>query len=140
MSSENCFSEGLDCILGIRDDIGVGLGPVCLVTRTWSGERVGDGSYTEVITKMLPTPEIKDFSHDVRVSDAGAIKSGDLILKTIDKNRFSEDELRTDTGEEKIEKFIKVKTHRYRTIHIKEKVFFWDVHIRKVSEDETERR
>ena len=138
MSLKDCLGTSLDCILGIRDDIGADIQPVYLVTRTWSGDRVGDGYFTDEECK-IPTPEIVDLSHDVRVQRGGAYKSGDLILKTINKATYTEEALRTDTGEDDIEKFIKVGQHYYRTVHIKEKFLTYDIHITKVAQDETER-
>jgi len=140
MSVRDCIGDSLDCILGIRDDIGANLADVYLVQRTWEGKRVGDGDFKDVVIALKPTPQIVDFSHDVRVQEAGAYKSGDLILKSINRKTFTEEQLRTDTGEESIEKFIKVGDHFYRTIHVKRKLVTWDIHIRKVSQDETERK
>jgi hypothetical protein len=129
-----------DKILETRENIGAQLADAYIITRTWSGERPGDGSFSDVESKIYPTPEIKDYSHDVRVQEAGAYKSGDLVLVGISRNQYPEEEpLRTDTTERNVEKFIKVGTHYYRTIHIKEKLVTWDLHIRKVAQDETER-
>ena len=127
-------------ILGIREDIGAQLADVYLITRNWSGERVGDGSYSESTHKMSPIPQIVDYSHDLRVQEGGTYKSGDLILKGVSLDAYTEKRLRTDTGIRNVEKFIKVGDHYYRTIHIRERFVTWDVHIRKVSQDENERR
>ena len=139
MKDLGCFSDIVDCFTDLRDELGFGIADVFIVERQWRGERIGDGPFTDKIEKM-PTPEIRDLSHDVRVSEAGAYKSGDLILRNISKDRFEEDELRTDTGVDNKEKFIKVGNHFYRTIHIKERLVTWEIHIRKVAQDETERR
>ena len=128
-----------DAILDIRGDVGAQLADVWLITRTWSGERVGDGTFSDSIQKMSPVPEIVDYSHDLRLQENGTYKSGDLILKGVSLKNYQERDLRTDTGNRKVEKFIKVGDHYYRTIHIKEKFITWDVHVRKVAQDETER-
>lgn len=138
MSLKDCLGDALDCITSIRDDIGAGIQPVFIVTRTWSGHRVGDGFFTDEECK-IETPEIMDLSHDIRVQRGGAYEAGDLILKTINKQKYSEEQLRTDTGEETVEKFIKVGPHYYRTVHIKEKFLTYDIHITKVALDEVER-
>lgn len=137
---KDCLLDSLDCILGIREDMGAQIDDVYLVTRTWAGERVGDGKYKDVTVKMKNTPEIVDHSHSIRMSEGGSIKQGDLVLKTISQKDYSEDQLRTDTGLEKVEKFVKVGDHYYRTINVRKRLVTWDVHIRKVSEDEAERR
>lgn len=139
-SLRDSLKKCADQILGLREDMGAQLADVWLVERTWSGERVGDGSFTDNTVKMSPIPEIVDYSHDLRVQEGGTYKSGDLILKGVSLNSYTESQLRTDTGNRKVEKFIKVGDHYYRTIHIKEKFITWDVHVRKVAQDETERR
>lgn len=132
----------LDCvdkILEIRESIGAQLADVSIITRTWSGERIGDGSFTDVEVPMYPIPQIKDFSHNIRVSEAGAVKQGDLILVGISQNSYPDESmLRTDTGSNTVEKMIKVGNHFYRTVYVKQKLVTWDVQVRKVNQDETE--
>lgn len=131
----------LDCIdnvLKIREDIGAQLADVWIVTRTWSGERIGDGNFVDEVVKMFPLPQIKDFSHNVRITEASAVKQGDLILVGISRNQYTEEMLRTDTGSATVEKMIKVGAHYYRTISVKENLVTWDIQVRKVNQDETE--
>ena len=131
----------VDKILGIKDQIGAIIEEVHLVTRTWTGERVGDGDHTDVETQIIPTPCIKDFSHDVRTHEAGVVKSGDLILTGISRNKYTDElTLRTDTTDRSIEKLYHIGKHYYRLVHIKENLLTWDIHIRKVHFDENERR
>lgn len=135
----DCFLDSLDAITSVRDDIGANIQDSFIVTRTWSGERVGDGTFTDHTIQILPSPYMLDLSHDVRIQRGGSYESGDLILRTINKARYTEEDLRTDTNEETVEKFIKVGDHFYRTKHIKEKFITFEIHISKVAEDETER-
>lgn len=131
--------ECVDEILGIRDCIGATLAPVTLVTRTWTGARVGDGEFEDEETLMEPSPEIVDYSHSLRLQDGGTYKQGDLILKNVSRKSYPEEsDLRTDTGVKNVEKFIKVGAHYYRTIHIKEKLVTWDIQVRKIAQDETQ--
>lgn len=130
----------LDDILEVRDCIGAKLADCYIITRTWSGERPGDGTFTDVTEQILPTPNIKNLSHDVRVTEAGAYKSGDLILQSISKHMYPDEaKLLTTTKSKKVQKFIKVGKHYYTTIGIVEHLVTWDIQIRKVSQDETER-
>lgn len=134
------LTDCIDCILDVRDSIGAALADISIVHRTWTGERVGDGTFTDKITPLKPTPQIRDYSHDVRVSEAGAVKQGDLILVGISRNAFPDESLlRTDVKSMKEEKLIKVGSHFYRTVHVREKLVTWDLHIRKVNQDETEK-
>lgn len=130
-----CIDE---CVLGVREELGLQLAEVSIVTRTWTAEEPGDGSFSDNVEVLSPSPQIVDYSHNIRVQEAGAIKQGDLILKMIPRATYTEEQLRTDTGIKNVEKFIKVGNHYYRTIHVKENLVTWDIHIRKVSKDETE--
>lgn len=146
--SEDCNGCGdiraglLDCvdsILGIRDCIGANLADVYFVTRTWSGTRPGDGEFEDVEEQMKPTPQIVDYSHDIRLQQGGAYKQGDLILRNISRNQYPEESiLRTDTGIKNVEKFLKVGSNYYRVIQVKEKLLTWDVQVRKIAQDETQ--
>lgn len=129
----------VDDILGIRDCIGAALASVTIVTRTWTGKRVGDGTFTDTSTPLSPTPEIKDYSHDLRLQQAGTYKQGDLLLRGISRNQYPTEALfRTDTGLKTVEKFIKVGSNYYRTIFVKENLLTWDIQVRKVAQDETQ--
>ena len=129
----------IDKVLGIREQIGAQLADVYIIERTWSGQRQGDGSFTDVELKISPAPQIVDYSHNVRVSSAGAIKSGDLILRGVSP-KYTEEQLKTQVDERNKERFYRLGTSYYTCIHIKENLVTWDIQIRKVSQDETERR
>lgn len=133
------LTDCVDDILAIRQDIGAELATVDFVTRVWSGQRIGDGSFSDTLERMFPLPCIKDLSHDVRLTEGGSIKQGDLILTGVSRNQYPDEEkLRTDTGLRNVEKFYKIGPHYYRTMHIKERLVTWDVHVRKVLLDEQE--
>lgn len=137
---KECLQGSLAKIIAIRDDIGANLAEVSFVTRTWTGHRVGDGTFTDEVTPFTSNPEIVDFSHDIRTQQNGTYASGDLILRTINRADYSEEDLRTDTGIANIEKFIKIDDHFYRTIHVRQRLLTWNVHVRRISQDETERQ
>lgn len=132
------LGDCIDSILGVREGMGAQLGDVYIVERVWTGQRQGDGSFTDTEIKVSPAPEIVDYSHNVSVTEAGAVKSGDLILRGISP-KYTEDQLKTITTAKNREKFYRIGSHYYTCIHIRERVVTWDVHIRKISEDETER-
>lgn len=132
------LSGCIDKILGIREGIGAQLSYVDIVERTWSGQRQGDGTFTDVLTRIMPTPGIMDYSHNVNITEAGAVKSGDLILKGISP-KYTESQLKTITNTKNKEKFYKLGKHYYTCVNVVEKLVTWDVQIRKVSQDETER-
>lgn len=128
-----------DKILSVRQDMGAQLADVYLITRTWTGERVGEGDFTDESVKMDPTPSIMDFSHDVRVTEAGAVKAGDLILTGVSLNKYPDEAtLRTQTTAKNVQKMYKINSHYYHVVRIVERFLTWDIQLRKIRVDETE--
>lgn len=129
----------LGSILSTRDCIGAKLHDVFILERKWSGERPGDGKASETVTQILPTPQIVDYSHNLRLTEGGAIKQGDIVLKNFSKAAYPlETSLDCSTDNRTIEKYYLINERQYTVIHIKENYLTWDIHLRKRS-DETRR-
>jgi len=128
----------IDEILAIPGAMGAVIHDVYLLTRTWQGGEPGDGHAVDVVEEVLPTPQIVDVAHDVRLTEAGAIKQGDLIIKNISKNRYpTADIVDCSTEDKRVEKFYLIDEKVYQVIHVKEGYLTWDVHIRKLKDDST---
>lgn len=123
----------IDSILGVRDDIGAELKHVYLVTRTWSGMEIGDGTSTEVVTQMLPTPRIVELMDDYRIREGGAFQQGDVLLKMVSKQSYV---ARTDvdcfSNNPSVEKFYRINDIDYRVINVQEKHVTWNVQLRRM--------
>lgn len=129
----------IDSVLSVRDCIGAALHPVEIMTRTWSGERPGDGTAKEKTEVIKPSPYIVDYSHNLRLTEGGSIRQGDIILKNISKNTYpKETSLDCSVDSPKVEKYYLINERLYTVIHVKENYLTWDVHLRKRS-DETRR-
>ena len=139
MSLKENLISSFDDILATRQNIGAVIQRVYIVHRRWTGDRVGDGIFRDSYTLVDPQPQIIDLSHNLNIQAGGVYEQSDLILKLISKNKFARQDLLTDTKDEFTEKFIKVGDFFYRTKHIKEKLVTYEIHIQKVSQDETER-
>lgn len=127
-------TEVLDEILSIREQLGADLAKVRLVTRTWKGEQIGDGDYTDVIEEMHPSPGVRDLSHSYRVSQGGAFEQGDLMLTMISKYSYpTKDTIDGTSADNLVEKFYEVNGALYRVISVVEKYVVWDVQVRKVT-------
>lgn len=121
-------------ILGVRDSIGAALKAVKIVTRTWSGGRVGSGTSEDTAVDVLPSPGFKSFAHDLRLQEGGEFKQGDILLTSISKQTFpTEAEVRAASGGEGVEKFYRVGGEDYRVISIVEKHLTWNVQLRKIT-------
>jgi len=134
---ESIKSCGLDKILGVRDSIGANLHDVFIITRCWSGEEIGDGRVKESKLQVKPTPRIKDFSHNLRVTEGGSVKQGDLLLKGISKSKFPERRsIDLCSDDDLVEKFYEIDCNLYRVISVVEKHLTWNVQVRRLSNQE----
>lgn len=133
-----CRDSLRDCvgdIYGVRDCLGLYKSEVFLITRTWSGQKIGEGGATEQKDKIYPTPNIVDYSHDIRLPEAGAIKQGDLMLRGIAMKYYpSESDIDGSSNAANVEKFYEVGGNLYRVIHVKEKMVSWQIHIRRLTD------
>ncbi len=131
MSLIDDLKANINGTLGLRDSLGVGLKSVSIVTRTWSGAEIGSGTPTDVTVAMSPSPRIVDYSHDLRITEGGAVKQGDILLKMISKQSYP---LVTDvdasTTQANVEKFYNVGGKLYRVVKVREKHVTWNVLLR----------
>lgn len=136
--SATSLREGLkgcvDAALSVRDKIGAKFHDVFIVTRTWTGEDIGDGVSSETEIQVLPTPQIVDYSMDIRLQTGSSIRQGDLILKGISCNKFELKDLHTQTEQDQVEKFYKINNEFYDVIRIRERFVTFEVHVRKTNE------
>lgn len=131
MSAIDGLKKSINSILAVRDKVGI-IHEVFQVERTWSGEEAGVGHYSEIKTRIYPTPGIKEFSHELRLNEAGTVRQGDIILKGISKVNYPlEKDLETTTDSQNKEKFWLIDGKEYTTVFIKESYVTWDVQLRK---------
>lgn len=124
-----------DDILGIRDSIGAAIHNVYIVTRTWSGSEPGDGTPTDVVAQMLPTPALVDLSHKFVLQEPGRYKQGDIMLKGISKQSYgTEDIVRLKSASKAVEKFYRINSQLYVVVNVRESYITWDVHVRRVTQ------
>lgn len=126
-----------DCtndILGIRDDIGAELKKVYIVERIWSGKELGDGTSRESKTQILPSPRIVEFNHNLRITEGGAVKQGDILLKMISQQTLpkKQDVEFTDVSKN-VEKFYEIDGRLYRPVTATERHLTWSVLVRPLS-------
>ena len=81
------LKETIGDILSIRDDIGGKKANVYWLIKQ-EGE---DDAYSQV----LPTPDIKNLSHDANLMEGGIVPEGELLLTDLTISKFSESDLET---------------------------------------------
>jgi len=123
----------IDSILGIRDTVGAVILPVFFVTHTWSGSTIGDGTLSTSQVQMLPTPNWKSFSQDLRLKEGGVIKEGDILLTNVSRNKFKESDLDGLTNVNNVEKFLRVGDKLYRVVSVVPKYLTWEILLREQS-------
>jgi hypothetical protein len=134
MSLVSDLISGLDDLLGIRDDLGAALKNVYIVTRTWTGSEVQDGTYSDAHEQVLPSPRVVEFMNEFVIKEGGAVQQGDILLTGISKESYPTQGLIDCTSiAANQERFYKVGTHLYRVIMVKEKLLTWKVQLRKVT-------
>lgn len=128
------LKSSVNGILGLRDSLGAALTEVYIVQRTWSGNEIGEGTATEVETKVIPSPRILSFSDDSRVMQGGAIQLDDIKLKMISKVNYpKKSDVDCTVSSQKIEKFYLIDGQIYSVTSVEEKHLYWNVMLRKRS-------
>jgi hypothetical protein len=139
MSTKNPLIDSLlpalDGILGVRDSVGAVLRTVSILTRTWQGgNHPGEGTPLDTVVQMLPTPFLKDYSHNLRLVEGGMVRQGDIMIRNISKHKYpTEDLVDCKTPSKSIEKFYLIDDRLYTVISVKEDYVTWDVQVRKYS-------
>ena len=131
---KDSLGKCMDGFLDIRGQLGVELKDVAIVTRAWSGDRVGEGHHHDAAVMVKPKPAIRQYSHDMRLTENGAIKSGDVVIEKISKEKFpDEDLIYGRTGKRNCEIFYQLDCELYTVISVVEHLYWWDVQVRRLS-------
>ena len=132
------LKKSINPILGVRDTLGAQKHDVFLLTRTWSGEIVGDGQPVDTKSQVLPSPNIVDLSHSLRLKSGGNIRQGDILLKMISKQSFPERfEIDGEVLDKNVEFFYFFGDVIYRVISVTEDHLWWNVQVRAINDSET---
>lgn len=124
-----------DEVLGLRDDLGAALAVVNIVTRTWTGATLGQGTGSEVTARILPTPRIVNLKNDYKLMTAGMVQQGDIMLKYISKESYTSRAMIDNVSSTKnVEKFYEVGGILYKVIDIEESYVYWNVQLRRLSD------
>lgn len=110
----------------IKDDLGFIKYPV------WMYEKNGDSE--PVWKRILPTPKIVDNSQNAKLLALGEVLQGDLFLKQIPVNSYTEDDLRTsfildNDEEEPPVRYWIINKFAFTTQSIKRNYLHYEVHI-----------
>lgn len=120
-------------ILGLRDHLGAIKYPIYILTRVWSGNERGSGTPTDYVTQVLPTPYLVDLSHSINLREGGSLKQGDLLIKMISKQTYTEDQIDCTVPDKKTERWYFIKDLLYEVISVKEDYVYFNVQVRKAT-------
>ncbi len=125
-----------DDVLSLRDTLGAVIDKVFFVTRTWSGDEVGTGTPVDTLEQLLPSPCLKRYDWDLRLREGGNVKAGDILLKGISLNKYTEADLDGTSPAANIEKLFLVGDKIYTVINLHKRYVTWEVLVRKISNQE----
>jgi hypothetical protein len=131
MSIVSDILENIDSYLGLRDELGAIKEPIYILTRVWSTEK-GQGSPVDTQARILPTPQLVDLSHSMKLREGGVIKQGDILLKMISKKSYPlEADINCEVSGELTEKWYLIKGETYEVVSITQDYVWWNVLLRK---------
>lgn len=120
----------VDDILGIRDEIGALKHPIYILTRTWPGQK-GVGTPVDTTEQILPSPNLVDLSLRITPKEAGNVKQGDILLKMISKNKYTEAQINCSSGNALVEKWYYIGGHLYEVVNVVEDYVYFNVLLKK---------
>jgi hypothetical protein len=120
-------------ILGLRDDLGAIKHPIYILTRIWSGQERGSGAPTDSVQQILPTPYLVDLSHRINLREGGSLKQGDILLKMLSKQKYSEAQINCSVSDAKTEKWYYFNGLLYEVVSITEEYVYFNVQVRKAT-------
>ena len=123
----------VNSILGVRDAAGAVIDPIYFVTRTWTGAEIGEGTASEVVVQMLPSPGLKNYSQDVRLREGGVVKQGDIILTNVSRYSYQEADLDGSSTGNNVEVLYLVGVKLYQPINIFKNYLTWNVQLRELT-------
>ncbi len=107
---------------------------VYILTRTWSGVRIGNGVKTDTTVEVSPVPYIKTYDLDIRLRVGGVIKAGDIIIKYMSKDDYPDlSFLETVTNIRNVQKFYKIDNKLYTAVGTSDGYAYWNIHLRKTN-------
>lgn len=131
----------IDSILGVRDAVGAVIKPVYLVTRTWYADSAYltqataiDGYAKDTEIQMFPSPQLVDLTQKNRVREGGSYKDGDILLKNVSKNSYSEADLASTSASPNVQQFMRVGEQMFQIVGITPSYVTWDVHLRPLTD------
>lgn len=132
--------KGIDGVLGARDAVGAIIEPIYFLKRTWYSDcglsvaaTQPEGYAKDLVTQLLPSPGMKQFSQDVRLREGGAIKAGDIILKNVSKNLYDESNLDGSSSAANVENLFIIGQKVYTVINVTESYATWNIQVRQLT-------
>lgn len=87
------LSSVQDTVRGVLAEIGIRPYRVFLVTETWTGARIGEGTVSRTIVEMKPAPQVRG-SGSFAIEAAGQRLAGALTLDKISRRAYTREQLK----------------------------------------------
>lgn len=122
----------IDCALSAVEDMGLAIGPVKIIKRTWSGKKLGEGNVTDEVTQISPTPRIQQIKENHRNKEGGLEKRADVLLKMISKSKYpTKDDLELVSDTKNVELYYMINEDLYELVEVVEKIAYWNILIKR---------
>ncbi len=118
-------------LYGIRERVGYKQ-KVYIMTRQWDSE-VGLDDPTDTVIRVIPTPGIQDLGHRRMVMPHGDSITGDIVLKGIAFDKFTEKELGNIGQDELTERFYLIDEKTYSINRVTQSMVSWSVVLTKMN-------
>lgn len=129
-----------ECVDEVRQDIlvdltGRRLHDWVVVTRTWSGSQLGEGTFTDVELAITPKPKLTLPEPTMTTHEGGAFEIGDLIINKVSARKYTRSQLGDPTpaaplANNVIQFWRKDGDEAYDVISTELRYLHWRVHLR----------
>jgi hypothetical protein len=131
---------GINSILSIRDSIGASKQPVYFLNRTWFTDGTFtvqstdiSGSAKDVLTQMLPSPQIVTLTQEIKAREGGTVKNGDIMLKMISQESFNEAALDGSSSANNVENLFIVGVKVYQVVKVTQEYVTWNLVLKELT-------
>lgn len=121
----------IDCALQTLDSLGLNLAKVGIITREWSGGKVGLGNAIDSVVYFSPSPRLRNISMKHENKEGGLEKRAAVVLEMFSKSKYKKEDLELVPSNKFSEKYYLIDGDVYDVTEIQERVTHFNVILTK---------